>query len=394
MKKIFKYTATKMKYNIKQKKEAHAINELPLDKNPLLITECDKENYLLLIEIVKKYNRLSSRVIDDITYPDYGKCKKQIAFYRSKKLREWIIAKTPKLNDNTFQYSLLTRINWIFNGRTEFPTCPVCKRTYGIHQNISAKGRGYYGFCSIKCVNNSEETRDKIKQTNEIRYGDPNYNNRELSKKTTREHYGVDNIFKAREFIEKQKKILHENKETRMQHFKENCINKYGVEHPMKLKEVADKCMKNRSPQSCFKWFSARYYYDGVKFDSSYELIFYIYLKDNQISFEYHPKTYFIYKDSNKKGHRYYPDFKIGNDIIEIKPAKCFDKDGNYRSIWRKKQKYVEENIDYFKGKCMKDNHIKIMTENELMAAFEYFSSIYPKDFISKCKIRKSKISL
>ena len=355
--------------------ETHKIKTI--EENPLIVTERDKHNYKLLLELFE-----SSRFPGKILQPFRKEKWRKEAFQKFSKfdnndLRKWIYEKTPLLNDSSFSYTIGTRLYWIYHGLTEFPKCQneKCGKIMYEHKNIGPRSE-YRNFCSVKCINNATITRAKINATKETKYGDSKYNNREQSKKTTKEHYGVDNIFKDKEFIEKQKKLLHENKETRMQHFKENCINKYGVEHPMKLKEIADKCMRNRSPQSYFKWFSARYYYDGVKFDSSYELIFYIYLKDNQISFEYHPKTYFIYKDCNEKEHRYYPDFKIGNDII------------------RKKQKYIEENIDYFKGKCMKDNHIKVMTENELIDAFEYFNSTYPKDFITKCKIRKSKISL
>jgi len=55
------------------------------------------------------------------------------------------------------------------------------------------------------------------------RYGDPNYNNREQSKITCIEKYGVDNPFKDKEKI------------------KQSYIDKYGVDHPMKVDSIKEK---------------------------------------------------------------------------------------------------------------------------------------------------------
>lgn len=57
--------------------------------------------------------------------------------------------------------------------------------------------------------------------------------------------------------------------------------------------------------------------YDNVNFDSSWELAFYIYHKENNLYIERcKEKRTYIY---NEKQHNYYPDFVTDNGIIEIK---------------------------------------------------------------------------
>ena len=365
------------------------VKALEIDNNPLLLSEFDKQQYQTLIKVVEKYNRLSTRVINTEKYPEYGKRSKNVSTYRSKKLLEWINSKTPLLNNNCeFEYSLNTKIHWIFNGMTSFPICPLCGKTFGIKKNISTK-RGYHKFCSIQCVNKSEDTRNKIKQTNKLRYGDSNYNNRELSKQTTYEHYGVDNIFKAKEFIDKQRIILHENKDERIKHFKENFLKNHGVSHPMHIKEIKDKVFSSSRKISHQPFKPNRYEIDGVRLDSSYELIYFVWLRDNGYQFIYHPKIHFKYYDKGGYLHYYYPDFLVNDQIIEIKPAKCFDKNGNYKSIWKKKTKNIENNVDFYKGECMKQNGITIITEYELEECFEYVNEKYGLDFVKEHKLKR-----
>ena len=57
----------------------------------------------------------------------------------------------------------------------------------------------------------------------------------------------------------------------------------YGVKHPIQNTEV-------------FRKTKAKYKFDDYIFDSSWELAYYIWLKDNNIEFEYHPKDTFIYE--------------------------------------------------------------------------------------------------
>lgn len=77
--------------------------------------------------------------------------------------------------------------------------------------------------------------KDKDKHTEQIKkaklekYGDCNYNNREGSKLTCLEKYGVDNPFKDKEKI------------------KQSYINKLGCDHPMRNKDIAEKSAKHHN---------------------------------------------------------------------------------------------------------------------------------------------------
>lgn len=58
-------------------------------------------------------------------------------------------------------------------------------------------------------------------------------------------------------------------------------------------------------------------YYKGFQCDSSYELAYVIYCLDHNIQIE-RCKEYFEYEYQGKK-HRYYPDFVVNDEIVEIK---------------------------------------------------------------------------
>ena len=60
---------------------------------------------------------------------------------------------------------------------------------------------------------------------------------------------------------------------------------------------------------------------DGIIFDSSWELAYYIYLRDFGIPFEYHPNIEIPYKidEDDTKFKIYHPDFKVYDKLVEIK---------------------------------------------------------------------------
>lgn len=119
--------------------------------------------------------------------------------------------------------------------------------------------------------------RDKYKQTCIEKYGVENVSQSEEIKKkktdTCLKHFGVENFLQLEEGREK---------------IKQTCIEKYGVEHPSQNYEIFCKTQK-------------RYEYEGVCFHSSWEVFVYFYLKDNNIEFEYQPKTEFSFEFNRKK---------------------------------------------------------------------------------------------
>ena len=108
---------------------------------------------------------------------------------------------------------------------------------------------GYLKYCSIKCSANSNETREKRKQTclkkhgveyplqstiikekrkqtRLERYGDENYNNREQYKQTMLKNHGVEYPLQSTIIKEKTK---------------QTCLKKYGAGNPFQAEEVKEK---------------------------------------------------------------------------------------------------------------------------------------------------------
>ena len=75
-------------------------------------------------------------------------------------------------------------------------------------------------------------SKEHADRTRQIKYGDKNYNNREKSKQTCLEKYGVDNPFKDK------------------QRMRNSYISKLGVDHPMHDDEIVKKCVSNHDYES------------------------------------------------------------------------------------------------------------------------------------------------
>lgn len=169
------------------------------------------------------------------------------------------------------------------NDIIRIPKCdiPECNNDCNFDKNMNR----YNTYCSNKCVNNSVDRLNKIKETCVNRYGvvNPMKNNviREKVKNTVNEkmncdpnyvsgitkkrkdvytsRYGVDNPNKNGDVIEKKKRtclirygaISNLCVESNKDKVKNTCIDEYGVDNPMKLdvikKKVNDTCQKKYS---------------------------------------------------------------------------------------------------------------------------------------------------
>lgn len=143
---------------------------------------------------------------------------------------------------------------------------------------------------------------------------------------------------------------------------KETCKNRYGVEYPLQNKEIQEKCKR-------------KYFYNNTYFDSSYELAYYIWLQDNNIDFEYHT-IILEYKIENDT-HYYFPDFKVNNELIELKGTHLINEQGIL--IEPSTKKLLIE-----KTQCLKDNKVKIITD--CSEQLSYVKNKYGIDFISSCR--------
>ena len=169
------------------------------------------------------------KVTDDVVKEEF-KAKRYV--YNPNTLRRYISRIEGKYNKDIYEYlinryndsnSLKETLYRIYNGIEEHPKCPTCGKP------LVFKGI-FFKFCSNICVQSSDEIKQKIKQTCLEKYGvdSPLKSDkiRNKSKQTCLEKYGVDNPAK-----------LEENKEK----VKQTCLKKYGTISTTQCKEIRDK---------------------------------------------------------------------------------------------------------------------------------------------------------
>lgn len=205
----------------------------------------------------------------------------------------------------------------------------------------------------------SKECREKAEQTNIEKYGAKNilcvksFQNK--IQQTYEEKYG-GHPMKTKECKEKQKKT---------------CLERYGANCPMGNDNIIKKMLKTKDENH--SWGRSIYLYNGVRYDSSWEIMFVMYCEENDIKVKRNECFYFEYYDNEKK-HRYYPDF-IAEDghFIEIKGTHLLGKNPFNLNDSKATAKY----------QCMIDNNVEILSS-------EFFAPLlkkYPKRFFKKFRI-------
>ena len=197
-----------------------------------------------------------------------------------------------------------------------------------------------------------KEIQDKYKNTCLDRYSvDCVFHNPEVIKKiqqTNIRRYGCINPTKNPEVIKKIRKTSN-SKESKLKRILTNRL-RFGYDYPQ--------CDPNR--EFLFK----KIFYKNIWFDSSWEILFYDFLLNNDIAFIYHPKHFFDYIFENIK-HKYYPDFYLieYHQFIELKGDHFFTNDGKMINPYDRSQ----DNIYEAKHQCMIKNNVKIFKEKDLV---------------------------
>jgi len=236
--------------------------------------------------------------------------------------------------------------------------------------NFENLNKGYYHFCSKSCkskhmsknktcIFGTEEGKQKIRETLLKRYGVthssliPGINEKRNQTHIIKTGYSLwndPNLIKNRQNLNF-KEIYRKYKE------------KTGYDNPNLNPEVRSKMSK-------------KYKYNDILFDSSWEIAYYIWLKDNNIEFTFHENESLEYEFDGKKYH-YIPDFKTKEGYIEIK--------GNH--LLRYMQ--VTNTKEYAKYKCMIDNKVSIISYKEIKPILEYIQSKYGKDYLQSFRYEK-----
>ena len=172
----------------------------------------------------------------------------------------------------------------------------------------------------------TDEFKEKTLQTNIELFNSTNPGNlpefREKAKQTSIEHWGVDNPAKS--------KIIR-------QRVKETNLKLYGNENGPGVKKV---------------------FYDNIWFDSNWEVIFYRWLKKNNIDFTYHP--YGIKYMVDQTQHLYFPDFLVNDRLYEVKGDYFFNENGQLIDP------YNNGKLNLQKQQCMIDNNVILLLSLEI----------------------------
>lgn len=221
------------------------------------------------------------------------------------------------------------------------------------------------------------------------------------------EKYGVDNPAKSKQVIDKQKlTISHHTKsqidlatkkskrtrqlkygayfsKEKIEKTNQTLIEKYGSlenaykERYKKIQQVFLDKYGTKYPVMLYS--HKKYAFDGELFDSSWELAFYVWLKDCSIDFKYHPCS-FDYIGDDGKHHQYFPDFEVNGKIVEIKGDHFFNEKGEpfnkyTKKSWKRKYDFI------------KSLNGAILRFADMKPYIKYVHDYYGKDFLKNCKM-------
>jgi hypothetical protein len=285
--------------------------------------------------------------------------------------------------------SIQETISRIYNKLEIRPTCKQCDGKVRF-QKLTFP---FAMFCSRKCANNNEETKQRLIETCLKKYGTTNTAKAECVKQKYRDRMekkygkGIVNAFQAKSVIAKAEETKLRKygnaKFNNSQKTSETCLKRYGVSNTSQVAEFRHKQQ-------------FRYTYNSITFDSKPEIAFYIWLKEVKdilnIDFEYSPDKVYEYTFDNKK-YYYMPDFRIGDQYFEIKGDHFF-KDGKMINPFRYKywtDEYYQRVCDRYEEKhqCMISNGIIILKNFEYNFFLNYVSEKYGVNYLDQFKNEK-----
>lgn len=233
-----------------------------------------------------------------------------------------------KINNHPIGSNFKERAYSYLSNINDIVRCEICNKPTKFHGYIKGWGR----FCSCKCRAKSEEVELSRKQTCLEKYGIEhpmkNATIQEKIKQTFLEKYGVDNPMKN---VEIQEKI------------KQTCLEKYGVDNPMKNTTIQEK-----SKQTCLE-----------KYDSEYVLNSKYFLKN---------KNSFLKKSRQTCLEKYGVEMAAQNPDVKNKISKTVKNKYGVdwacmrKEIYGKKRKNSQPNLDFY-NLLIENNIDKIDTE-------------------------------
>lgn len=177
-----------------------------------------------------------------------------------------------------------------------------------------------------------EERNEKIKNTSLERYNEEYYMKTDEYKQRIQDTWNNKSNEEVEEMVRK---------------CKETTLKIYGVENYAQTSDFS-------------KYHKKRVKYDGLTFDSSWEVIVYQYCKRYNKEFEYQPNVKLEYEYNGKK-HYYQPDFLIEGKLYEVKGDHFFDGDKMINPY----NTFINEQME-LKHQCMIKNNVTILRRDDI----------------------------
>ena len=225
----------------------------------------------------------------------------------------------------------------------------------------------------------SDVIKDKIIETNLSKYGvkytQQNKDIRSKTESTNIERYGSKVLMGTDYFKNKSR---------------ETSMNRYGVPYPMMSKSISYKTKQTMIQRYGVASFSqttdfakchrSSYTYDGIKFDSSWELIFYIYQIDHNNTISRCDKR--LEYEYNGEKHFYFPDFIVNGKLYEIKGDQFWKEDGTMQNPYD----HSMDGLFEAKHQCGLQNNVVFIRKNEIIEMNKYVIEKYTSDYIELFK--------
>jgi hypothetical protein len=197
-------------------------------------------------------------------------------------------------------------------------TCSFC-----LHSIASKNTKG---FLKATEAAKSPESKEKRKKTMLEKYGVTSNFSKERARESLQKKYGVDNVSELNWVRKKQSSSHQSRTEDQIRESnekrKKTCLKKFGHTTNMKDPPTIEKMLNTRlekygtrgNPNSGRKMYS----FEGMRFDSSYELAYFLWMKDQGIVLERNTSP--ISYSSYGVVHQFYPDFvHPDGHLIEVK---------------------------------------------------------------------------
>lgn len=105
------------------------------------------------------------------------------------------------------------------------------------------------------------------------------------------------------------------------------------------------------------------------------------------MKFDYQPNVSFVYVASDNKERHYIPDFRVGDQFIELKGDQFFkDKDPSKSMVNPYDRTHKTDYIYEAKHQCMISNNVKIITKKDMRSVLQYVYQKYGRNYMNTFK--------